>query len=180
MVQIVLLVGCQAKQESSFTSGPADMTPPRFSTEQELVEYLKGLGEVAKKDFYYQLNAVPESMEFDSYSSYSNYVDWWYFDANVSQEARFIYLRWDFSENGQERLEYDLNGNGTERTKLQTGDMTFYYLLIDNPQLYDIEWLQDGYLFSMNIPAAYIAPGGNLNESLLLKYTKLNKVSIDH
>ena len=180
MVQMVVLVSCQPKQESNLTHGPADMEPPRFTTEQEMAEYLKGLGEAVKIDRYYQLNTVPDGMKFDSYSSYFNYVDWWYFDANVSQEARFIYLRWDFAENGQERLEYDLNENGAGRIELQADDRIFYYLTIDDPKLYDIEWLQDGYLFSMNIPAAYIAPDGDLNASFLLKYTELNKVLIDN
>jgi len=156
--------------------------PQHFSTEQALAEYLKEFSD--DTDHYYRLAAVPTGLEFDSYSSYYSYVDWWYYIPEVSAQARIIYLRWHFLGNGQEWLDNDLNGNGAGRTELQIGEITYYYLLVDEPdvgwpKLYDIIWLYDGYLFSMNIPEESITTNGELDELLLLKYTELSKVMIE-
>lgn len=183
-IMLIVFAGCQPKHAGDFVSGPADMAPPHFATEQELVEHLRSMDGDIKTDCYYRLNTVPVDMKFDSYSSYFSYVDWWFNDPAIREETRFIYLRWFFSDNGRELLENDLKENGAGRTELQVGERTFYYLLVDEPdigwpKLYDIEWLHDGYLFCMNIPEKYITTTGNLDESLLLKYTELNRILID-
>lgn len=180
---VILLAGCGVKQQD-FTSGPADKEPPRFETEQALADYLINLPGDNKTESYYSLNSVPDGMEFDAFSSYYGYVDWWYCDASVSDEAPFIYLRWCFLDDGGELLENDLKENGAGRIKLISGDKTFHYLIVDisdggESRLYDIEWLWDGYLFMMNMPEEYIAPGGVLSETLLLEYTELYVVQID-
>ena len=184
VVMLLISAGCQPKQENNFVSGPGDMEPTHFETEQDLVAYLKSLSGDEKINYCYRLANVPVDMNFESYSSYFRYVDWWFYNPNISEEARFIYLRWYFSRDGQELLENDLNENGAGRIKLKIGDKTYYYLLVDEsdvgwPKLYDIEWLQDGFLFGINIPEDYIASNGKLEETLLLKYTELNQVHIE-
>ena len=133
---------------------------------------------------YYRLANIPADLEFDSYSSYNSYVDWWYNIPEISVQARFVYLRWYFSENGQEWLNNDLSENGAGRSELHIGEVTYYYLLVDEqdvgwPRLYDVIWLHDGYLFSINIPEESITTNGELDKLLLLNYTGLSKVMID-
>jgi hypothetical protein len=166
------------------SSQPPETTiePQHFTSEQALADYLYELD--SGTDYYYRLVNIPTGLEFDSFSSYDSYVDWWYTISEVSAQARFIYLRWYFLGNGQEWLNNDLSGNGAGRIEFEAGGVTYYYLLVDGqdvgwPRLYDVIWLNDGYLFSINIPEESITTNGELNESLLLHYTDVCMVMID-
>jgi len=178
LVLSLLMPSLQQNPQPPLTS----TEPQYFSTEQALAEYLKKLSD--DTDHFYRLTAVPTGLKFDSYSSYFSYVDWWYHIPEVNVQTRFIYLRWHFLGNGQEWLNNDLSENGAGRIELQVGELTYYYLLVDEqdvgwPKFYDIIWLYDGYMFSMNIPEGSITTNGELDELLLLKFTELSKVRIN-
>lgn len=167
-------------QSPSQPSAQPTFEPQYLTNEQALVEYITGLDDGA--DSYYRPANIPSGVELISLSGSHSYIDWWSKIPEVSEQTRFIYLRWFFLGSGQEWLDNELLGNGAGRTELRVGETTYYYMLVNEPdagwpKFYDIMWLLDGYLFNMNIPEESVSVNGKLMESLLKSLTEISKIS---
>ena len=188
VASLFIFTSCNTKTEDSITSD-REVAPssdpalgyPTLFTEQELMAHLTSIEEAI--DHYYRLTSVPVDMEFMRYTYRPSYIDWYYrIPSNNSYEIGldgYIYLRW-FLGDGQTWLDNDQNALAMGRTEIKVGERTLEYYVGDtvNPKLYGIRWLQDGYLFEISIPEEYIVKNGEIDESLLLKYTDLSKVII--